>query len=159
MRPLEITLAVLIAVYLVWPLLLRQAKLATTRNWLAPFIPIIVVIHLVTEGYRWQMVLLYLLSAAVLVMAMARILRPGPASAEPRWGRRLAGILVLALAVTVPIPLGNWLPALGILLIALALSERDGILFYVGTFVGTFALALIGAVVGAAGAIAGMFFG
>ena len=44
---------------------------------------------------------------------------------------RLIGLfsLVLALAVTIPIPLGNWLPALGILLIALAMSERDGFLF------------------------------
>lgn len=66
--------------------------------------------------------------------------------------------LVLALAVTVPIPLGNWLPALSILLIALALSERDGFLFYVGLFLGTLSLAVIAAVIGAAGALAGILF-
>lgn len=66
--------------------------------------------------------------------------------------------LVLALAVTVPIPLGNWFPALSILLIALALSERDGILFYVGLFLGTLSLAIIAAVIGAAGALAGILF-
>ncbi len=73
---------------------------------------------------------------------------------------RVIGIfaLVLAIAVTIPIPLGNWLPALAILLIALALSERDGILFYAGVFVGSLALAIIAAVIGAAGALAGMLF-
>ncbi|MEX0343683.1 MAG: exopolysaccharide biosynthesis protein [Rhizobiaceae bacterium] len=67
--------------------------------------------------------------------------------------------LVLSIAVTIPIPLGNWLPALGILLIAFALSERDGILFYAGVFVGTLALVVIAAVIGAAGAAAGILFG
>ena len=36
--------------------------------------------------------------------------------------------LVLAIVVTLPIPLGNWLPAFATALLGLALSERDGIL-------------------------------
>lgn len=67
--------------------------------------------------------------------------------------------LVLAIAVTIPIPLGNWLPALSILLIAFALSERDGFWFYTGLFLGTLSLAIIAAVIGAAGALAGILLG
>ncbi len=76
------------------------------------------------------------------------------------WDDRVIGwfALVLAIAVTIPIPFGNWLPALSILLIALALSERDGFLFYAGVFVGTLSITIIAAVIGAAGAVAGMFF-
>ena len=78
--------------------------------------------------------------------------------ARSGWDDRIIGwmALVLAIAVTIPIPLGNWLPALSILLIAFALSERDGILFYVGVFLGTLSLAIITAVIGAAGALAGI---
>ena len=76
------------------------------------------------------------------------------------WDDRIIGLfsLVLAVAVTIPIPFGNWLPALGILLIALALSERDGILFYAGIFIGILGLTVIAAVIGAAGAIARILF-
>lgn len=67
--------------------------------------------------------------------------------------------LVMAIAVTLPIPLGNWLPAFSIALIGLALSERDGVIFTVGLSVALFSLAIIGAVVGAAGMIASSAFG
>lgn len=74
---------------------------------------------------------------------------------------RLIGLvaLILSLAVTVPIPLGNWLPAFAVAMIGLALSERDGIFLGLGFAVGVLSLALIGFIVGAAGAIAGAAFG
>ncbi len=61
---------------------------------------------------------------------------------------------VLAIAVTIPIPFGNWLPAFAIAILGIALSERDGILLSAGIALGVFSLAVIGGVVGAAGAIA-----
>ena len=67
-------------------------------------------------------------------------------------------IFVLAVAVTVPIPLGNWLPAFACTLLALALSERDGVLLGIGTAVGALSLAIIAAVLGAAGAAAGWLY-
>ena len=67
-------------------------------------------------------------------------------------------IFVLAVAVTVPIPLGNWLPAFACTLLALALSERDGIKLGIGTAVGALSLAIIAAVLGAAGAAAGWLY-
>lgn len=72
-----------------------------------------------------------------------------------RRGDRVIGVicLLLAIVVTLPIPLGNWLPAFSTALLGLSLSERDGILFAVGGLVGVLALGVIVAVIGAAGAL------
>lgn len=51
--------------------------------------------------------------------------------------------LVLAIIITLPIPLGNWPPALAIAFISLALSERDGIMLAIGAFVAIVAIAII----------------
>ena len=53
--------------------------------------------------------------------------------------------------VTLPIPLGNWLPAFSTALLGLALSERDGLLFALGSVVGVAAMAVVASVIGAAG--------
>jgi len=72
---------------------------------------------------------------------------------------RIIGLcaLVLATSVTLPIPFGNWFPALSCALLGLALSERDGALLAIGVGVGIFSLALIAFVIGAAGALAAFF--
>ena len=67
-------------------------------------------------------------------------------------------IFILAVIVTVPIPLGNWLPALACTLLALALSERDGILLGVGTAVAAVSIVVVAAVIGSAGALAGWLY-
>lgn len=79
----------------------------------------------------------------------------------PFVGDRLIGAitLVLSIAITLPIPLGNWLPALSTAIIGLALSERDGVFFFVGLATAVLAFAVIGMVVGAAGVLAGAVFG
>ena len=59
--------------------------------------------------------------------------------------------LVLAIVVTLPIPLGNWLPAFATALLGLALSERDGVLLAVGGALSVASFCVIAAVVGAAG--------
>lgn len=73
---------------------------------------------------------------------------------------RLIGVfvLVMGLAVTLPIPFGNWFPALSTTLAGLALSERDGLLLVVSVVVGIFALFVMALVIGAAGAAANFFF-
>lgn len=70
-----------------------------------------------------------------------------------RQGDRIIGIIALLLAVivTLPIPLGNWLPAFSITLLGLALTERDGVLFGIASIVGVTSIALVTLVVGAAG--------
>ncbi len=87
---------------------------------------------------------------------LERLIKPRYWPFWPRQGERFVGIvaLVMAIAVTLPIPLGNWLPAFSTALLALALSERDGILFGVGCAIGALSLAIIAVVVGSAGFVA-----
>lgn len=81
--------------------------------------------------------------------------------ASHRLSDRVIGLvgLVLATAVTLPIPFGNWLPALAIALMGLSLSERDGVFLAAGIVVGLISLLVIGVVIGAAGALAGVVIG
>ena len=67
-----------------------------------------------------------------------RMIRPRYWPFWRRRGDRVIGIiaLIMAITVTLPIPLGNWLPAFSTALLGLALSERDGILFALGSAVG-----------------------
>lgn len=96
------------------------------------------------------------------IQKLERLIRPRywPFFAQRGVDDRIIGLisLILAIMVTVPIPLSNWLPALAILLIALALSERDGILFGIGSFIGGLSILVVTAVVGAAGALAHILF-
>jgi hypothetical protein len=68
-----------------------------------------------------------------------------------RRGDRVIGFiaLILAIIVTLPIPLGNWLPAFSTALLGLSLIERDGILLAIGSAVGVFALAVVAFIGGA----------
>jgi hypothetical protein len=78
-----------------------------------------------------------------------------------RRGDRIIGTIafLLAVIVTLPIPLGNWLPAFATTLLGLALSERDGILFAVGSVVAMASFAVIVFVIGAAGAAGAAVWG
>ncbi len=72
-----------------------------------------------------------------------------------RWIGTLA--FVLSMAVTIPIPFGNWPPAFAIAIIGVALSERDGLVLIAGLCFGLFSLAIIAGVVGTAGALAALY--
>jgi hypothetical protein len=75
---------------------------------------------------------------------------------KPRWSwvvthrseKVLGAIaLVLAIVITLPIPLGNILPAFSICLIALGVLERDGALATIGVAAATFAVVLSATVI------------
>lgn len=77
----------------------------------------------------------------------------------PFWrnhGDQVVGVLTLLLSiiVTLPIPLGNWLPAFAITLLGMALMERDGLLLGIGCAAAVVAVGVVVLVVGAAGAAA-----
>ncbi len=76
--------------------------------------------------------------------------------AEAGRGERIVGgvALIMAISVTLPIPLGNWLPAFSTALLALALTERDGVFLGAGCVVGAVAMMVIAFVVGSAGMLA-----
>jgi hypothetical protein len=78
-----------------------------------------------------------------------------------RAADRLIGVvaLILGIAVTLPIPFGNWLPAFSIFLLSLALSERDGLCLIAGLVAGVISFLIIALVAGAAHAMYGAVFG
>jgi hypothetical protein len=82
---------------------------------------------------------------------------PFSRQAADRWIGWIS--FILALAVTIPVPFGNWTPALSIAILGAALSERDGVLLTAGIIVGLFALGIIGGIFGAAATVAGMVGG
>lgn len=88
------------------------------------------------------------------LIRLEEVIRPRYWPFWRRQGDRVVGFiaLILSVSITLPIPLGNWLPAFATALLGLALSERDGILFVVGSIVGIASLAVISFVVGGAGA-------
>lgn len=67
--------------------------------------------------------------------------------------------LVMSIAVFLPIPFGNWFPALTCALVGLAHSERDGLLFAISIVSGVFSLAFTGLLVSGAGLLASMLIG
>ncbi len=94
------------------------------------------------------------------LQTLVRRIRPWLARAEkllrPRWGlltrpplEYAIGLLCLVLAVvlSLPIPLGNTLPALAISVLALGVLERDGLWVLAGTALAAFALAVVSGVV------------
>lgn len=87
------------------------------------------------------------------IIRIERVVRPRYWPFWRRRGDRIIGGIALALAivVTLPIPLGNWLPAFATALLGLALSERDGVLLAIGGAISIASFCVIAAVIGAAG--------
>jgi hypothetical protein len=94
------------------------------------------------------------------LQTLVRRIRPWLARAEtllrPRWSgltrppvEYAIGLLCLVLAIllSLPIPLGNTLPALAISVLALGVLERDGLWVIAGTATAAFALAVVSGVV------------
>ena len=86
------------------------------------------------------------------LVQLERLIRPRYWPFWRRRGDRIIGTMALALSiiVTLPIPLGNWLPAFSVALLGLALSERDGALLGIGSVVALVAIGVACAVVGTA---------
>ncbi len=89
MRPLEIIIPILLALYLIWraprPLIIRLLPTMSV---------VLTLIHFGTEGYRWQMIPLYLLTTAMTTLSLFNI--------EPRRIGSILAFVLLALATTLP---------------------------------------------------------
>jgi predicted dienelactone hydrolase len=130
MRPLEILLSLLIALCFLRPLLPQRWR------WL-DFLPAAAlaaaVLQIVIEGYRWQMLPLYLLAGGLFVFGLPRMLHPRPVAQRPASklergipsgtppvrGRAALvaalGLLLTGLAVALPVmlPIPHTLPPTG----------------------------------------------
>lgn len=73
---------------------------------------------------------------------------------------RLIGLccLVMALLLFLPIPFANGVPALAIIALGLALSERDGLWLIAGSVASVLAVALVAAIIGGGAAALASFF-
>jgi len=97
---------------------------------------------------------------ANITVKMEPVLRRLERLARPRWwlmpqvlAERFTGMVVLLMALVLifPIPFGNWTPALAAMLVALGLSERDGLWLAVGTLVAAGSLGLVAGILGSLG--------
>lgn len=93
MRPLEISIALLLTAYLVW----RHPRPLWVR--LLPAITLLVtLIHFAVEGYRWQMVPLYSLAALLGLSALVKI------RSAADWKPLLSYLTLVLLAVATILP-------------------------------------------------------
>ena len=105
MRTLETLLPIVLAVWVAWPLLtgVRRRPLG---HLVAVIAAVVAGVHLLTEGYRWQMVPLYGFSGIALVLAIWDTVDPPeePAPARSRIGAGFgsAGLTALLLATALP---------------------------------------------------------
>jgi len=98
MRPLEILLPCLLAAILLAPFFTRRAR------FLPPLALVVNILQLWLEGYRWQMIPLYGLTAA-LAIANLSTLKSDPAIGRPRGWKAAASFLTLAaVAVSTALP-------------------------------------------------------
>ena len=83
-----------------------------------------------------------------------------PVITGPRSERLLGvGMTILAMAVMLPLPFTNFVPAMGIAVISLGLLEEDGVTILIGLLLGAIGLALATAVLVGAGTVLSMLFG
>jgi hypothetical protein len=68
-----------------------------------------------------------------------KLLRPRIPFFESNAGERIIGFfwIVFALSIAVPLPMTNFVPGIGILLMSLGLLSRDGLVILLGIIVGT----------------------
>lgn len=104
MRPLEILLPILLVVYILAPHFTRSGFV----KYLPPLALLVSIAHLEFEGYRWQMIPLYVLTAALALANLPSFFRIDSASeARPR-PKATASVLtsiLIALAVILPVVL------------------------------------------------------
>jgi predicted dienelactone hydrolase len=103
MRPFEILIALLVAACFLAFAFSRRPRWV---NLLPALAGAAIVVHLLFEGYRWQMVPLYVLTGVLILFSLPALLRSSKDIAPALWKRiagPAAGLLVTALAVALPV--------------------------------------------------------
>ncbi|MCP1199613.1 exopolysaccharide biosynthesis protein [Notoacmeibacter sp. MSK16QG-6] len=127
-------------VIIAWQMVMRQERVWLPRFILKRYLP----------AKAWR----FLIDRIVpLIEKGERFIKPRYWPANRARAERMIGflLLILGIAVVMPIPLGNWLPALACFTVALGLSERDGIVLAIGTLIGAASLIIIALVLSGAG--------
>ena len=99
MRPLEISIPVLLAAYLIWrhprPLWIQLLPLLTL---------VIALIHIPVEGYHWQMIPLYALTAILTTSSLIKIFGTGDWKPIASYLTLMLVIIATALPTLLPVP-------------------------------------------------------
>ena len=104
MRPLEILIPALLAVYILWPLITRRAR-PVLVNFIPPLALLLNLAHFALEGYRWQMIPLYILTAALAALNLPTLFKADSANEPPRgWGAAASFLTLGLLAVSTALP-------------------------------------------------------
>ena len=101
MQPFEIIIPLLLTVYLLW----RHPRPFAVR-----FLPavalLVTLIHFSVEGYRWQMIPIYVLTSALGLSALSRINSPAD------WKPLASALTFILLAVSTALPILLPVPAI-----------------------------------------------
>ncbi len=110
MRTFEILIPVTLGIYILWPFFTGR-KNPRLFTWLPVLAAALIGAHLLIEGYRWQMIPLYVLTGVILLTAIPKLFQPATGEFKRiSWtGAGLAGTLILlaasiALPVLLPVP-------------------------------------------------------
>jgi hypothetical protein len=92
---------------------------------------------------------------------LERVCKPRLFTLSTRRAERLLGLVVtlFALGICVPLPLTNFIPAVGVAIISLGLLEEDGLTILVGLLVGAIGLGVVVAVLLMTAAVVDLAFG
>ena len=105
MRPLEIVIPCILAVYLLWPLITGKSR-QKPANYLPLVALLATILHLILEKYRWDMVPIYVLVSVCSVTGILGLRQPRQDKFKrvswPGAGL-VAGLLVLAMATALPV--------------------------------------------------------
>lgn len=104
MRLLEIVIPILLGIYILWPLITRRVR-PPTVNILPAVAVILTIFHIILEFPRWQMIPLYVLTAALALTNLPALFKADSANEPPRGWRAAASILTfILLAVSTALP-------------------------------------------------------
>jgi platelet-activating factor acetylhydrolase isoform II len=100
MRPLEITVPSLLGIYLIWshprPLVIR---------FIPTLVLILLAIHFFIEGYRWQMIPIYVLTVILLISSLLKIQSPTDWKPLASYLTLVLLLLSTALPILLPVPI------------------------------------------------------
>ena len=105
MRPLEIAIPLTLTIYVLWPFITgrENPRLVT----LIPILTVAMIgVHLLVEGYRWQMVPLYTLTGIILLTALPELFQPVTGQFKRlSWAGagQIVTLVLLATSTAVPI--------------------------------------------------------
>ena len=124
------------------PLMMFGMQLALGRR--TPWLPRVIG----RRRFRRQTLLTMIERGLPYIQRLERVCRPRLTALANRRVERIHGavITILAAAILIPLPLTNFIPAIGIGIIALGLLEEDGVTILLGISVGSIGLSIVAAV-------------